>query len=86
MSVVFNGHDHVYERIKPQDAIQYFVAGSGGQLRKGDLQKNPPLTAAGFDTDMEFILVEFVGDTMYFQTISRTGQTVDSGSVKVQEH
>ena len=86
VSVVFTGHDHVYERIKPQDGIQYFVTGSGGQLRKGDLQKNSPLTAAGFDTDMEFMLVEFAGDTMYFQTISRTGQTVDSGSVKVRDH
>jgi 3',5'-cyclic AMP phosphodiesterase CpdA len=86
VSVVFTGHDHVYERIKPQDGIQYFVTGSGGQLRKGDLKKNSPLTAVGFDTDMEFMLVEFVGDTMYFQTISRTGQTVDSGSVKVREH
>ena len=82
VSVVFTGHDHVYERIKPQDGIQYFVTGSGGQLRKGDLKKNSPLTASGFDTDMEFMLVEFVGDTMYFQTISRTGQTVDSGEVK----
>jgi len=86
VSVVFTGHDHVYERIKPQDGIQYFVTGSGGQLRKGDLKKGSPLTAAGFDTDMEFMLVEFAGDTMYFQTISRTGQTVDSGTVKVREH
>jgi len=84
VSVVFTGHDHVYERIKPQDGIQYFVTGSGGQLRKGDLKKGSPLTAAGFDTDMEFMLVEFAGDTMYFQTISRTGQTVDSGTVKVR--
>ena len=45
VSVVFTGHDHFYERIKPQDGIQYFVVGSGGQLRKGDIKKNSPLTA-----------------------------------------
>lgn len=82
VSVVFTGHDHVYERIKPQGGIQYFVTGSGGQLRKGDLKKGSPLTAAGFDTDMAFMLVEFTGDEMHFQTVSRTGQTVDSGIVK----
>jgi len=82
VSVVFTGHDHVYERIKPQDGIQYFVTGSGGQLRKGDLKKGSPLTAVGFDTDMAFMLVEFAGDEMHYQTISRTGQTVDSGIVK----
>ena len=38
VQVVFSGHDHVYERLKPQRGIHYFVAGSGGQLRKGDLQ------------------------------------------------
>lgn len=81
VSVVFTGHDHFYERIKPQDGITYFVTGSGGQLRKGGVKKNSPLTASYFDTDMAFMLVEFVKDQMYFQTISRTGKTVDSGVV-----
>ena len=45
VSLVLNGHDHVYERIKPQNGIQYFVTGSGGQLRDGDLRKGSPLTA-----------------------------------------
>ena len=66
----------------PQDGITYVVTGSGGQLRKGDLGKGSPLTAAGFDSDLAFMLVEFVKDEMYFQTLSRTGQTVDSGVIK----
>ena len=33
VSVVFSGHDHFYERVKPQKGIGYFVVGSGGQLR-----------------------------------------------------
>ena len=28
VNVVFSGHDHVYERIKPQKGIYYFVSGS----------------------------------------------------------
>ena len=51
VSVVFTGHDHVYERIKPQQGITYFVTGSGGQLRQGDLPRGSPITAKGFDTD-----------------------------------
>ena len=82
VAVVFTGHDHFYERIKPQDGIQYFVTGSGGQLRKGGVKKNSPLTAAYFDQDMSFTLVEIVKDEMFFQTISRTGKTVDSGVIK----
>jgi predicted MPP superfamily phosphohydrolase len=78
--VVFSGHDHVYERLKPQRGIHYFVAGSGGQLRKSDLQKSD-ITAAGFDQDQTFVLVEIAGDEMHFQVVSRTGVTVDSGQI-----
>lgn len=81
VSVVFNGHDHVYERIKAQNGIQYFVEGASGQLRDGDLRKGSPLTAKGFDTDRSFMLVEINGDTMNFMTVSRTGAIVDSGVV-----
>ena len=81
VQVVFSGHDHIYERLKPQRGIHYFVAGSGGQLRKGDLQRSEE-TAAGFDQDQAFMLVEIAGDDLFFQTVSRTGATVDSGVIR----
>ena len=81
VQVVFSGHDHVYERLKPQRGIYYFVTGSGGQLRKGDLQKSDD-TAAGFDQDQAFLAAEIVGDVMHFQVVSRTGATVDSGQIQ----
>jgi hypothetical protein len=80
ISVVFSGHDHVYERLTPQRGITYFVAGSGGKLRKGDLVASPT-TAAGFDQDQAFVIVEVAANELYFQTISRSGSTVDSGTV-----
>jgi hypothetical protein len=40
--------------------------------------------AAGFDTDRTFMLIEISGDNLYFQTIARTGQTVDSGTLQRQ--
>jgi 3',5'-cyclic AMP phosphodiesterase CpdA len=80
VSLVLNGHDHIYERIKPQNGILYFVEGSSGQLRDGDLRKGSPLTAAGNDTDQTFMLMEIDGDTMTFNTISRAGAVVDSGT------
>jgi calcineurin-like phosphoesterase family protein len=80
VSLVLNGHDHIYERIVPQNGIQYFVTGSGGQLRDGDLQKNSPLTARGNDTDQVFMMMEINGDDCSFAAVSRAGRTVDSGS------
>jgi predicted MPP superfamily phosphohydrolase len=81
VSVVFTGHDHVYERLKPQKGITYFVAGSGGQLRPGNIDRRSGLTAKGFDTDQAFMAAEIIGDEMYFNAISRRGQIVDSGVV-----
>jgi predicted phosphodiesterase len=80
VNVVFSGHDHIYERITPQRGIYYFVSGSAGQLRKGDAHKSP-MTAAAFDQDQSFMLVEVAGDDLSFVCISRTGATVDSGVI-----
>jgi predicted phosphodiesterase len=81
VSVVFNGHDHFYERLKPQKGIAYFVVGSGGKLRRGNIDRRSGLTARGFDTDRAFFAAEIDGDEMYFNAISRTGEIVDSGVI-----
>jgi hypothetical protein len=78
VNVVFQGHDHVYERVKPQQGIHYFVQGASGQLRPGNLRRSA-ITAAGFDRDQSFMAVEVDGDTLHFQAISRLGRTVDAG-------
>jgi hypothetical protein len=81
VSLVLNGHDHAYERIKPQNGIQYFVAGSSGQLRKGDLRRGSPLTAFGNDSDLTFVLMEVDGDNLTFNAITSTGNIIDSGVI-----
>src|SRR4029077_11823359 len=83
VNVVFSGHDHVYERLKPQKGIYYFVSGAAGELRRGDLVKSDQ-TAAGFDQDRSFMVVEINGAEMFFQAIARTGQIVDSGAIQRQ--
>jgi hypothetical protein len=83
VNVVFAGHDHIYERITPQKGIYYFVEGASGQLRKGDANRSA-MNAKSFDQDMSFMLVEIAGNEMSFQTISRSGTTVDSGTVQRQ--
>ena len=81
VSVVLTGHDHFYERVKPQKGITYFVVGSGGQLRAGNIDRQSGLTDKGFDTDLAFMAAEIAGDQMYFNVISRGGQIVDSGAI-----
>ena len=81
VSVVLAGHEHFYERLKPQQGIAYFTAGSAGKLRAGNIRRGP-LFAAGFDTDLSFMLFEQSGDDLHFQVISRVAKTVDQGVVK----
>jgi 3',5'-cyclic AMP phosphodiesterase CpdA len=80
VDLVLTGHDHVYERIKPQKGITYFVVGNSAKLRKGDLE-DIGLTAKGFDTGYGFMLAELDGDQMHFQVISDQGKTIDAGTV-----
>ena len=80
VSVVFSGHEHFYERLKPQKGIHYFTAGGSAKLREGDIVTGP-LTAKGYDTDRSYMLVEIDGDLMHFQTLSRLGRIVDSGTI-----
>jgi 3',5'-cyclic AMP phosphodiesterase CpdA len=83
VNVVYAGHDHIYERLKPQKGIYYFVSGSGGQLRGGDLKKSA-LTDAGYDMDQTFMLNEIDKDELFFQAITRTGKTIDAGVINRQ--
>ena len=86
VSVVFTGHDHFYERTKPQNGITYFVVGSGGKLRAGNIDSDSGITARGFDRDLSFLVAEIDGDQMFFNAISRTGQVIDSGTIARRQH
>jgi hypothetical protein len=85
VNLVLAGHDHFYERIKPQKGVYYFVSGAGAKLRPGDIKNNSPLTDKAFDSDLSFTVMEIVDDQLYFQTVSRTGDTVDSGVLAHQK-
>lgn len=84
VDVVLTGHEHFYERVKPQKGIHYFIVGSSGKLREGNIQKTN-LTAKGFDQDNTFMLGEISGDDMFYQVLSRKGTTVDSGVITRKE-
>lgn len=80
VDVVLAGHEHFYERVKPQQGIYYFTSGAAGKLRKGNIEPGP-LTAAGFDEDLSFMLMEIAGDQLNFQVVSRSGAIVDRGTL-----
>ncbi len=81
INVVLTGHEHFYERIKPQKGIAYFITGSSAKLREGNITP-ADFEAAGFDTGYTFMIVEVVGDDMFYQAMTDAGKTIDSGSIR----
>ena len=82
VQVVFAGHDHVYERTKPQQGIQYFITGAGGKMRRGDINLKSELRAASYDKDNSFMVIEVDENEMTFKSISEKGEVVDSGIIR----
>jgi Calcineurin-like phosphoesterase len=81
INVVFSAHDHIYERIKPQQGIHYFVTGAGGKTRRGGIDLESPFHAKGYDEDNHFMLIEADRSQINFQTICETGKVVDQGII-----
>jgi len=81
--VVFSGHEHAYERLKPQSGIYYFIQGDSGKLVHDDFRESSEMDTS-FDRDRTFMLVEIDGSNLYFQTVSRSGETVDAGKLTRQ--
>lgn len=81
VDVVFTGHDHVYERTKPQQEITYFVVGNSAKLRRGNLRRSA-ITAAGYDEGYSFLFVEVIGDQLHFQAFNDQERTIDRGVIR----
>jgi hypothetical protein len=82
VSVVFAGHDHVYERVMPQQGITHFVVGSSGQLRKGNIDKGTGFTAYANATEQAFLVAEISDDQLFFNAVSRSGKVIDAGVIE----
>ncbi len=84
VDLVLTGHEHFYERLKPQKGINYIILGNSAKLRRGNIA-DTDLKAKGFDQGFAFMLVEIVNNQAQFQTIDDKGQTIDSGTIARRE-
>ena len=84
VDLVLSGHEHFYERLKPQKGINYIILGNSAKLRRGNIAETD-IKAKGFDSGFTFMLVEIDGNNLQFQTIDDKGQTIDSGAMTRRE-
>ncbi len=81
VQISINGHDHVYERTKPQSGVHYFTSGVGGKLRKHNFKKESPFFAFGNDQVQSFMLFSIKTELVTFRTIGIDGSVLDNGSI-----
>jgi len=81
VTMALSGHDHFYERMKPQKGVHYFVVGGAAKLRSGNA-KRTAITETAFDRDHSFLVMDIDRDTLRFRAISCKGETVDEGIIQ----
>ncbi|HEX4347123.1 MAG TPA: metallophosphoesterase, partial [Vicinamibacterales bacterium] len=78
VDVVFGGHEHLYERVAPQQDVHYFVSGGGGKTLYG-VHKSP------FDevavSAHHFMVLALAGDAMYYEAVTPEGPLLDCGVI-----
>jgi hypothetical protein len=80
VAVAFSGHDHIYQRVTPQQGVQYFVSGAGGKTREGDIKRDA-LVAFGYDADSHFMVIEADAATFSYSALNARGEQVDAGKL-----
>jgi calcineurin-like phosphoesterase family protein len=81
VNVVLSGHDHTYERVKPQQGVQYFVTGAGGKVRPGDVNLRSPFREMSYDKENHYLQMVIEDQQINFQTITRSGAVIDRGAI-----
>ncbi|MBI1353191.1 MAG: hypothetical protein GC160_02510 [Acidobacteria bacterium] len=79
IDVVFAGHDHFYQELKPVHGVHHFVAGGAGKMRKGSDSHHP---AVEFGADeYHFMDLSLSEDRLLFQTINDEGELIRTGEI-----
>lgn len=78
VDIVFYGHDHFYERTKPQSGITYVLSGAGSKLSDVGFSD---FTAVA-EERLQFMLVTVEGDTMTVEAIEPGGEVFDQFTIE----
>lgn len=78
VNIVLAGHEHFYQRLKPQKGVYYLISGNAAKVRRGDARRTAQV-AAEYDRGYSFTVAAIKDDAFYFQTVTRKGETVDGG-------
>lgn len=79
VDVVLSGHDHFYQKIRPQEGIHYFVSGGAAKIRKGARRNHPQVEYA--DEVLHFMDFELEETRLKYGAITDRGVVLHSGVI-----
>ena len=82
VAVVFAGHSHCYERVKPQKGVYYFTEGASGEIKRKTLDRGGQYFAAGEDEKNSFLIVQASESEIKVEAIGADGSLIDSYTIK----
>lgn len=80
IDVVLCGHEHFYQKIRPQNGIHYFISGGASKIRRG-ADKNHKQVEFAAET-LHFMDFELSEQELDYQAISDKGLVIHSGAIR----
>ena len=75
IDLVLAGHDHFYQKIRPQQGIHHVVSGAGGKLRKGAKTEHPDVEKTV--VQRHFLSVEITLEKIAYDAVAESGEIID---------
>lgn len=82
VDVVLSGHEHFYQKIRPQHGVHYFISGGAGKLRRGAAKRHPEVEFAA--EVLHFMDFEVSPTELKYSAISDKGVQIHSGAIPKQ--
>jgi predicted phosphodiesterase len=83
VQLVFQGHQHIYERLEPVNGIHYFIAGNGSKVDQNSFAPGPGIVT-GDDEHLAAMLWEIRGWQAHFRVLAHTGELLDEGEFSLR--
>ena len=74
------GHEHFYQKIRPQQGVHHLISGGAGKLRDGVKRKHDDVAFAA--VEYHFLEVDLDEDSLRFRAVDDMGGTLHRGAIE----
>ena len=80
VDVVLCGHEHFYQKIRPQSGIHHIISGGGSKIRKGVVKDHPQVESAA--EALHFVDFQVSETQIQYQAVSDKGIRLHAGTIR----